>query len=229
MPALAPMSLDLRQRLLHDSGNVELRQKYLATRPPAWIDADRRHAHGRLLLARLLRGTLGLTVVGAVGGEVGVQWLGTAAAVPVATAVGSILSSAASFALLGALGCVVLPEVVGEEKTRRQGRGTTVVLAQFLDSLAEAGCGGIWGALCVLAIGLLAGVADGVLELQSHGPSALGAVGGMLLGVVFGAIVLRGASRQPGRLAHWWAELGPLPVTAYLFSRRAAQRRYLRK
>src|SRR5262249_51270008 len=62
---------DLREQLLADLHNRELRQKYLATRTPEWIKADGRLAHERLLIIRLVRGLIGLTVVGAIGGAIG--------------------------------------------------------------------------------------------------------------------------------------------------------------
>jgi len=229
MPAMAAMTSDLRQRVLGDFGNVELRQKYLATRLPEWAAADLRHAHARLLLARLLRGTLGLTAVGAAGGLVGTLWLGPAAAVPVAVAAGSILCGAASFALLGAAGCVVLGEVVGEERPRWQGRGAPAVLGRFIDSLSEAGCGAIWGAICGLAMGLLAAGADALTGLQAQGAILTGAGGGLLLAMIFGVILVSSARKPAGRLARWWADLGPLPVSAYLATRNIARQRYLRR
>jgi hypothetical protein len=229
---------DLRQRLLGEMSNVELRQKYLATRTPDWTTADLHMAEARLLLVRLLRGAVGFGLVGALGGVIGSllagpNTSGPSRAFPLLIALGSAVSGGISFAVLASMGFVVLGEVVGEEKEHRFGRGVRAVLGEFVDRMAEIGCGLIWGAICGLCIGLLAWLADALFDFPHRGildSAGIGAIGGMMLAVLFALLVL---TAEPTRLARnraeAWGALGPLPATAYFVSRLSARRRYLRK
>lgn len=234
---LVPAGPDLRERLLGQLRNLELRTKYLATRTPEWASADLRLAGARLLVARAIRGILGLALVGAVGGALGDLLLTPAAkasgggAWPVVVGLGSVLSGALSFAVLGALGYVVLPEVVGEEWESRHGQGFAGVLDRVWEPLCDALCGGVWGALCGLCIGALSWVADASVGLPPFGSLdrvIAGASGGVLLGSLFG-VLLAVAGKQDSARARCWAQLGPLPVPAYFFFLQAARTRYLRK
>jgi hypothetical protein len=177
-------------------------------------------------------------LVGAAGGALGDLLLAqpgkSAVTIPLAllVTVGSVLSGALSFFVLGAMGRVVLPELVGEEKLLRPGRGSGAMIAQLADTLLEAICGGIWGAMCGLFIGVLAAVADAALGLPRGGMAEgilAGAVGGALLGIVFAGLLWTFAPSRGGALALRWAALGPLPLDAYLFSLEKARRRFLGK
>lgn len=218
--------------------NVELRQKYLATRTPDWKLADLRMAEGRLLAARLVRGAIGFALVGAVGGVLGHVLVGPtisepSRALPLMIALGSAISGGISFAVLASMGFVVLGEIVGEEKERPRGKGTGAVLGEFAEKMAEMGCGLVLGAICGLAIGLLAWLASGLFHLPHQGTldsAGDGAIGGMILAVLFGLLVMMvGPTRLARRRAKAWGSLGPLPTTAYFVSRLSARRRYLRK
>ncbi|MBL8792558.1 MAG: hypothetical protein JNM56_01505 [Planctomycetia bacterium] len=228
VPVTIPAAPDLRQRLLREPGKRELRIKYLATRTAAWAEADLRFAGERLLLARAGRGLLGLALVGAAGGAIG-DWLfatSGSSAWPVVVGVGSALTAALSFAVLGALGCVVLPEVVGEEWESRHGTGFAGWFSRVQEPLCDALLGGVWGALCGLFIGVLSW--PGGRLLGTVDPILAGASGGVLLGAVF-AVVLAMRGKRDGLNARHWACLGPLPVHVYWFSLRHAHRLYLHK
>jgi len=228
---------DLRERLLNQPRNLELRTKYLATRTPAWALADLRLAGERLLAARMVRGILGLAMLGAAGGALGDLLLMTStqgsggSAWPVVVGVGSALSGALSFAVLGALGCIVLPEVVGEEWETQHGQGFAGFLSRVREPLGDALCGAVWGALCGLFIGALSWPAGTLLGLPQFGAFdrvIAGASGGMLLGASF-ALVVAVAGKKDGAQARRWARLGPLPAHAYFFFLQAARKRYLRR
>jgi hypothetical protein len=231
--------VDLRTRLLRAMSNIELRQKYLATRTPAWAGADLERAAGCLLAVRLLRGVVGLALVGAAGGAIGSLLLSSPAngkagsALPVVVGIGSALSGALSFALLGALGFVVLAEVVGEEKPRRYGGGVSAILVQMTEIWAETACGAIWGAICGLFIGLIVWLLDVTLGLPHVGALdniLAGVLGGLLLATIFGACILTAPrTKKASWMAQHWADLGPLPITTYFASCRAARFHYLHK
>ncbi len=229
-----PVLVDLRQRLLGALDNIELRQKYLATRLPEWLHADRQRAADGLLFARILRGILGFTLLGGVGGALGdlaVSQPGTA--LPVVVALGCAVAGAVSFAILAVLGFVVLPEIVGEERKIRHGHGLPATLGRIADILAEAGCGAIWGGMCGLLLGALTWLADAAVGLPhdlTFAAAFAGAIGGLLLallGAFFLIVVVRG--QPPNHTACQWADLGPLPLLAFLGSRTAARRRFLHK
>lgn len=230
---------DLRERLLSDLRNVELRQKYLATRTAGWAALDLRSARERLVMARVIRGIIGLILVGMVGG-----WLGElllppraaatgARALPIVVGVGSVLCGGAVFALLGSIGCVVLPEVVGEERVSSHGSGAAAVFGQFMEAQMDATCGGVWGAVCGVFIGLLTLAVQltiGLPQVGSVDAISAGAIGGGLLGIVFGTIVyLTDRRNGPSNNARAWANFGPLPLVAYLLSARWAGKFYLSK
>jgi hypothetical protein len=228
---------DLRERLLSQPRNLELRTKYLATRTPDWALADLRLAGEGLLAARMVRGILGLALVGAAGGALG-DWLlmnspqgNGGGAWPVVVGVGSALSGALSFAVLGALGYIVLPEVVGEEWETQHGPGFAGFLSRVREPLGDALCGAAWGALCGLFIGALSWPPGTLLSLPRFGEFdrvLAGASGGVLLGASF-ALVLAVAGKKDDAKASRWTELGPLPFQAYFFFLQAARARYLRK
>jgi hypothetical protein len=234
-----PEPADLRERLLGNLPNVELRQKYLATRTPRWTQADLRLANERLLAARVVRGLIGFAVVGAVGGAIGDMLFArtvpatTAVATPVLVGAGSVVSGAVSFGLLGAFGQVVVSEIVGEEWESAYGRGVPALFARFGERIMEILCGATWGAICGLLIGALAWAADAALGLPRVGALdrvLAGAVGGVLLGLVFSVLVIGAVGRrEPGAAARRWAALGPLPMVAYFFSVPMARQHYLRK
>jgi hypothetical protein len=225
---------DLRQRLLGDLHNIELRQKYLATRTPEWTQADIGVATERLRIARLIRGFIGLAIVGGVGGAIGVALRSTTAngssdeTLPLLVALGSSISGSISFAALAALGCVVLPEIVGEDKLRRQGRGVGAFVGHVAEQIAETACGAIWGAVCGLLIGVFAWAP--AIGLAGFGSSSViaGAIGGALLAVVFSLVILSVGPKAASAAAFRWAHLGPLPLLGYLLPFRMAHGRYLR-
>lgn len=224
---------DLRTRLLHQPRNLELRTKYLATRTPDWALADLHLAGERLLAARALRGLLGLALVGAAGGALGELLASSASdgAWPVVVGLGSALGGALSFAVLGLWGCIVLPELVGEEWVTPHGQGFAGFLSRVREPLGDALCGGVWGALCGLFIGALSWPAGVLLSLPRFGDLdavIAGAGGGMLLGGIF-AVVLALVGKKDGVEARLWAQLGPLPAPVYFFRLQDARQRYLGK
>jgi hypothetical protein len=231
MESLRP---NLRDRLLDQLNNVELRQKYLATRTPEWASLDRLRAWKGLLLARLTRGIAGFALLGAAGGGIADLVVGSSAApggtvMVAAVGLGSAVACSISFALLAAAGCVVLPELVGESKESRTGRGVRAQLGRVLDTLLEAGCGAMWGGICGLLIGVLAWVANGLVQVAGAAPLAripAGAAGGAILAGLFAMFLFTGVGRQMTAAAAFrWGELGPVPLLAYGFSwRRAPQR-----
>jgi hypothetical protein len=230
--------IDLRRRLLGEMTNIELRQKYLATRTPDWAASDLHLARERLLRARLLRGVAGLALVGAAGGLLASVFVTltaneTRGALLLLIALGSAATGGISFAVLAAMGFVVLGEVVGEETERPRGRGVSAVLSEFVEKMAETGCGLLWGVICGLLIGLLAWLADFLLDLPHQTIleiAGIGAIGGMMLAILFAWLVLMSEPTPLGRhRAAAWAALGPLPATTYFLSRLRARRRYLRK
>jgi hypothetical protein len=226
--------LDLRQRLLGEMRNIELRQKYVATRTSEWAAADLRLAQERLLAVRMVRGVIGFALVGAAGGAIGDLILAKTAAtrgagaLPLLVALGSAASGAVSFALLAAMGHVVVGEIVGEDKPcGRGGYGVWAIVGPIFDVGGEVMCGAIWGTICGLLIGVLSWVADAAL-----GPFATvtaGAMGGALLGAIFCVLIAVVGMKRPSPKALEWAALGPLPVHAYLLSFRSARWRYLKK
>jgi hypothetical protein len=220
---------------LRDLPNVELRQKYLATRTPQWTQADIGLATERLRMARLVRGSIGMAIVGAIGGAIGVALRSTTAngssdeALPLLVALGSSVSGSISFAALAALGCVVLPEIVGEDKLRRPGRGVGAFMGQVAEQIAETACGAIWGAVCGLLIGVFAWApAIGLAGFGSSSAVIAGAIGGALLAVVFSLVILSVGPKAASAAAFRWAHLGPLPLLGYLLPFRMAHGRYLR-
>jgi hypothetical protein len=225
---------DLRQQLVADLDNVELRQKYLATRTPESAQADIRMATERLLTVRLVRGLIGLAAVGALGGVIAEMIRAssareTSAALPLLVAIGSSISGSISFAALAALGQVVVPELVGEDKRPRQGHGVGALVGHIAEQLAETACGAIWGAVCGLLIGVFAWAP--VLGFAHLGSAALplaGAVGGALLAIIFSIVIVSVGSKATSATAFRWGFLGPLPVWAYAMPFQTAHARYLR-
>lgn len=236
LPVLA--GPDLRERLLNQLGNIELRTKYLATRTPEWANTDLHLAHTRLMTVRMVKGIFGLALVGTAGGALGDLLLSAevkqngGGAWPVAVALGSALSGALSFAVLGALGIVVLPEVVGEEWESRHGSGLAGFFSRVQEPVVDGLFGGFWGGLCGLFIGGLTWGADitiGLPRFGMHDRVLAGATGGVLLGCIFGLLILALSGSQPGTRAQRWSLLGPLPLVAYGCSLAAVRKRYLRK
>jgi hypothetical protein len=221
---------DLRHQLVADLHNVELRQKYLATRTAEWVQADIRVAGERLLMVRLIRGLIGLAAVGVAGGVIGDLIRGTTAtgttALPLLVAIGSSISGSISFAALAALGQVVLPEIVGEDKKPRSGHGVGAIVGHVAEQIAEIACGAIWGGVCGLLIGVFAWAP--VLGFGHLGSAALplaGAVGGAMLAIIFSIVIV--SSKTTSRVAFRWGFLGPLPVWAYALQFETAHARYL--
>lgn len=228
----------LRQRLLADMANSELRQKYLATRRPAWARADLAFARRRLLALEVAGRVLGLAALGGAGGLLGfVLCRETIPAVgPVATgfkaAVGAGLAAAVVFAVLGACGHVVFGEIVGDYRDRRRRkRGAWGPL--LLDGVVEFIGGAVWGAVCGMACGGGAALAQWTLALNGAaflGMAAAGAGGGAALGLLLAGAAL--LIRHLGGLGLGGADhaaLGPLPLLAYLHSPARARRRFLRR
>src|SRR5271165_3506420 len=119
-------STRLRERLLGEMRNIELRQKYLATRGSALVHADLCFTRRRLLAIEVLRGALGLAMLAALGSAVG-EWLlaGTVNASgrfagAMKVGVGCALVAALTFAILGALGHVVFGDLVGDFRQRHR-------------------------------------------------------------------------------------------------------------
>jgi hypothetical protein len=230
------VTANIRQRLLGEMRNIELRQKYLGTRTSDWAAADLRMACERLLAARIVRGVMGLALVGATGAAIGdliVAWTAKnpgAVAVPVLVGMGSMISGAISFALLAAMGYVVMGELVGEFKPCRSGRGVRAMFGQVVEVSTESACGAIWGAICGLAIGALACIADLMPRIGTLDLVIVGAVSGAMLGFIFAVLLLAAADRNGGSSQTLvWAALGPLPFHTYFFSVSMAHRQFLGK
>lgn len=220
---------DLRRRLLADLHNVELRQAYLAHRTTAWIEADRQRAFRCLLVARWLRIVAGFALLGLIGTASGQALLGGdgSRSYPILAGIGSSLVVACVFALLAAGGHVVFPELVGEVTASPPETSEGSWLGRLWDRAVEIACGTFWGALCGLLIGPAVGLVQ-VCGVRQEYALLAGSAGGALTGVGFAVLVTLLGRASARRLACWWAELGPLGVSAYLFSEQAA-RRYLRK
>jgi hypothetical protein len=224
---------DLRQQLVADLRNVELRQKYLATRTPESAQADIRMATERLLTVRLVRGLIGLAAVGALGGVIAEMIRAssareTSAALPLLVAIGSSISGSISFAALAALGHVVFPELVGEDKKPRSGHGVGALVGHIAEQFAETACGAIWGAVCGLLIGVLAWVpAVGLASLGALAAVIAGAVGGAMLALIFSIVIVSFGSKATSATALRWGFLGPLPVWVYALPLETAHGRYL--
>src|SRR5205823_1240932 len=133
-----------------------------------------------------------------VGGAIGDMMLAKSAhgtgnvALPPLVGLGSAISSCLSFAALAVMGIVVLGEIVGEEKEWRPGRGVGAIIGGALEKCAEAVCGGIWGAVCGLLIGVLVFAIDAFVGLPRSGPLDTvfaGAMGGLVLAAVFAGLV----------------------------------------
>jgi hypothetical protein len=225
---------DLRQQLVADPHNVELRQKYLATRTPESAHADIRMATERLLMFRLVRGLLGLAAVGAAGGLTAEMIRASTArestaALPLLVAIGSSISGCISFAVLAALGHVVLPELVGEDKRPRSGHGVGALVGFIVEQIAETACGAIWGAVCGLLIGVLAWAPLlGLANPNSFAVVIAGAIGGAMLAVILSIVIVSAGSKATSATAFRWGFLGPLPLWAYAMPFETAHGRYLK-
>jgi hypothetical protein len=222
-------------QILGEMRNVELRQKYLATRGPALVRADLCFTRRRLVAIEVVRAAVGLALLAALGGIVG-EWLlaGTVNASgrfagAVKVGVGCAAVAAGMFAILGALGHVVFGDLVGDFRECR--RKSTFRWAALLEIPVEFAGGAIWGTVCGTLIGCLMGLGCWLLDLTPVEPGELIAVGAAhaaLLGAVLtvlGLLVRR--LRQLEELGANFATLGPLPLLAYFFSRTAARQEYL--
>lgn len=237
-PGGAPGPAVLRQRLLNDMHNVELRQKYLATRSPDLARADLCHARRRLLAIELAGRVAGLALVGAFGACAGFVLLAEvipgigpfAAAVKIG--VGSAAVAGLAFALLGACGHVVFAEIVGDYRERRRRR-----VASFwpflVDTSIEFVGGAAWGTVSGMLVGAAAGVAAFLLSLDGAAlPSLIGAgtMGGSVLGLLLASLAIVARCLSGLYLGgEDYAALGPLPLASYLGSAGAARRKFLRR
>jgi hypothetical protein len=206
--------------------------RYLDARPSALWAADVRHAHPRLVTVGCVSVTVGFALVGAAGAFGVVSLLlrpgkaSGAGSMLAALGTGGMLCGAIAFAVLGALGHVVLAELVGErsaESSRPSSRAAAIARV-----LVEAVGGALWGAVWGLFIGIISGVIE-VFVLPNAELIVAGMLGGMIVGLT--AALLRmvlARSRGPGGLACEWAWLGPLPTWAYGLPFSWARRRYLR-
>ena len=182
---------ELRQRLLADLKNVELRRKYLARRGPALARADSRFARRRILAVELMHGTAGLAMVGALGGTVGSLALAGsvrssgAYAVAFQVGIGSVLVAGTVFAILGALGHVLFADVVGDFRAPSGEAGSSLG-DRFADLAVEFSGGATWGIVCGMIIGVVVaalGPAFNAINAAPTAPTLAGATGGAVLGL----------------------------------------------
>ncbi|MBY0522725.1 MAG: hypothetical protein K2R98_04980 [Gemmataceae bacterium] len=217
----------LRERLLGEMSNVELRQRYLAIRGSVERTQDLGHARRRLRVLQIVRGVLGLALVGFTGSMVGEWMLGATVrasggfAIAVKVGTGSALVAATVFAVLGALGHVVFADVIGDFHERRR---MPFRWATLMEVAIEFHGGAIWGAVC----GLLIGAITGAVGLQCLHADAV--LGGAIAGAILAALGIRLRAVKGGRSAEAdYADLGPLPWRGYLTSSMKARGNYLRK
>jgi hypothetical protein len=226
----------LRQRLLGDIFNVELRQKYVATRGPELERADLRLARRWVRAARLLGGSVGMAVLGALGSVIG-AWLLASLSQPsggfpaaAKVGVGSALLAGGVFGLLGALGHVVFAELIGDYSETEERRFPSS-WASLVDGAVEFIGGAIWGIVCGAATGVVVGSASHLLGITIEGWPGLiisGAAGGGVLGLLLAALALI-LPRGAGPVGAEHAALGPLPLHAYFFSPERLRQKFLRR
>jgi len=228
-------SASLRERLLGEMSNIELRQKYLATRGPCLVRADLRFTRRRLVAIEVVRGALGLAALAVLGAAVG-EWLLASTvnasgrfAGAVKVGVGCAGVAALTFAILGALGHVVFADLVGDFRERRRKSGFR--WSALVEIPVEFAGGAIWGSVCGALIGSATGVGCWLLDLAPVGSGQIvvvGAAHAALLGATLSLLgLLMRRLRQFEEFGSDFAVLGPLPLLAYFFSRRAARQKYL--
>ena len=231
----------LRAALWRDPGNRELRKAYLAHRSTTLAQADGHAAAWQLASARALKVLLGFALFGVLGGLASwgfVVTTGQAIHEQVGLAIvlgaGSALLGAGSFAALVALGRPIPMEDLfvtykdAAEKSKASARSALGRALAWLAGLIIDLIGGVlWGAVCGLAVGVLGGVTSGVVGVAAGEMADLtitGVNGGALLGLILAGVVILRRQADVNLVA--WAELGPLPWSAYLLGLTLAWKKY---